>query len=286
MDHHHHNYVVPLYQYTNGSIKIAGKPNEICQLQMKTDAEYPVSTTVQVVLLNCPPGFVYSNEKAECKCMVDHDHQNPAISDCDLTSYRAYFNQFYWIGYESDDAVDLLISPCPYRYCYKDHISQSQLLPQDTNNTTLDHFVCGNRNRTGILCGQCVEGYSVAMNSPAFICYRCKDPYLGILYLFLSYIIPVTILFYIIMAYNIRITTGPIGAFLFFSQIISSQNYFTFEYAMKANSDETLPTSRIIITIYSIANLQFFQHDIFSYCLFPSAGTVDILAFNLILSFI
>ena len=254
-------------------------------IQIKTDAECPVSTTVQVFLLKCPPGFIYSNEKTECKCMVDNNHHNPAISDRDLTSYRAYFNQFYWIGYESDDAVDLLISPCPYRYCYMDDISQSQPLPHNANKATLDHFVCGNRNRTGILCGQFVEGYSVAMNSPAFICYRCKNPYLGILYLLLSYIIPVSVLFYIIMAYNIRMTTGPIGAFLFCSQIISNQNYFTFEYAMKANSDETLPTSSIIIMIYSIAYLHFFQHDVFSYCLFPSAGTVDILAFNLILSF-
>ena len=77
------------YQYTNGSIKIAGKLNETCQLQVKTDAEYPVSILVRVVLLNCPPGFVYSNEKGECICMVNHNHQNPAISDCELTSYQA-----------------------------------------------------------------------------------------------------------------------------------------------------------------------------------------------------
>ena len=46
-------------QHVNSAMFIAtcsGPP------QMKTDAEYPVSTTVQVVLLNCPPGFVYSNE--------------------------------------------------------------------------------------------------------------------------------------------------------------------------------------------------------------------------------
>ena len=219
--------------------------------------------------------------------MVDHNHQNPAISGCKLTRspYQAYFNQYYWIGYESNNSTDLLISPCPYRYCYEDHISESQLLPRDANKTTLDKFVCGNRKRTGLLCGKCIEGYSVAMNSPTYKCNRCKNRNLGILYLFLSYIIPVSILFYIIMVYNIRMTTGPIEAFLFFSQIISSQNYFTFEYIVKANSDETLSTSSAIITIYSIANLQFFQHNIFSYCLFPSAGTVDILAFNLILSF-
>ena len=87
------------------------------------------------------------------------------------------------------------------------------------------------------------------------------------------------------MSYNIRMTTGPIGAFLFFPQIINSQYRFAFDYSVKASSDEPLATSNIIITIYSISNLQFFQHDVFSYCLFPNAGTVDIFAFNLLLSF-
>ena len=278
-------YVVPPYHFTNGSIKLAGKPDELCELHMKTDTDYQVSTTTKIVLLNCPPGFVYSNDKKQCECLVNHIRQNPAISGCELTSFQAYFDRFYWIGYESDDTVDLLISPCPYRYCYEDHISQGQLLPRVANKTSLDKFVCGNRNRTGLLCGQCIEGYSVALNSPAFTCYRCKYPQLGTFYLLLSYIIPVSALFYIIMAYNIRMTTGPIGAYLFFSQIISSQYRFVFDYSVKANYDETLAASNIVIAIYSMTNLQFFEHDVFSYCMFSNAGTVDILAFNLILSF-
>ena len=278
-------YVVSTYHFTNGSIQIAGKPDEICELQLETDADYQVSTTIQLILMKCPPGFVYSNDKEQCECLVSHTHQNPAIIGCEFSSFQAYFDQFYWIGYESDDAVDLLISPCPYRYCYEDHVSQGKLLPRDANKATLDKFVCGNRKRTGLLCGQCIEGYSVALNSPTFTCYRCKNPYLGILYLLLSYIIPVSVLFYIIMLYNIRMTTGPIGAFLFFSQIISSQYRFAFDYSVKDNSDQSLAASNVVITLYSISNLQLFHHDVFSYCLFSNAGTVDILAFNLLLSF-
>ena len=277
--------VASTYRFTNGSIVIAGKPNDICNLRLETDTDYQVTATVQINLLKCPPGFVYNIDKAECTCIVNPPQQNPAISGCNLESFRAYFDQFYWIGYESEDADNLLISPCPYGYCYEDHVSEDQLLPRDADKTTLNKFVCGSRSRTGLLCGECIEGYSVTLNSPTFTCYKCENPYLGILYLFLSYIIPVTILFYIIMAYNIRMTTGPIGALLFFSQIISSQYHFAFDYSVKADSDETLAASDIVVTIYSISNLQFFQHDAFSYCLFPNAGTVDILAFNLLLSF-
>jgi len=80
-------------------------------------------------------------------------------------------------------------------------------------------------------------------------------------------------------------TTGTFGAILFFSQIISSQYRFGSDYALKGNSSETLTATDIVITIYSVSNLELFHHDVFSYCLFPNAGTVDVLAFNLLLSF-
>ena len=278
-------YVVPLYQFTNGSIQIAGKPNEVCHLTLQTDTDYQVTTTIQVTLLNCPPGFTYNDKIAQCECLVNPTNQNPAIGGCELTSFQAYFNQFYWIGYISNNATDLLTSSCPYRYCYEDHIPQDQLLPRHANKTTLDQFVCGNRSRTGLLCGECVNGYSVTLNSPTFTCHPCRNPYLGILYLILSYIVPVTALFYFIMAYNVRMTTGPIGAFLFFSQIISSHYSFAFVYSLKGSSDKSLSATNIVVTLYSITNLEFFNHDIFSYCLFPSAGTVDVISFNMLLSF-
>ena len=277
-------YVVAPYHFTNGSIQIAGKPEETCQLQLQTDTDYSVATTLQITLLRCPPGFLYNDDVKQCECLVNPTKQKLAISGCDLTSFRAYFDQFYWIGYESGKAFNLLTTSCPYRYCYKDHINEDQL-PRIANETTLDEFVCGNRSRTGFLCGKCIDGYSVALNSPQYMCSRCENYYMGILYFFLSYLIPVSILFYIIMTYNIRMTVGTISAFLFFSQIISSQYRFGSDYALKGNSSETLTATDIVITIYSISNLEFFHHDVFSYCLFPNAGTVDVLAFNLLLSF-
>jgi len=277
--------VLPLYQFTNGSIQIAGKPKEVCHLTLQTDTDFQVTTTIQATLLNCPPGFVYNDKEAQCECLVNHTYQNPAIGGCELTSFQAYFNQFYWIECISNNATDLLASPCPYQYCCEDHIPQNQLFPRHANKTTLDQFVCGNRSRTGLLCSECVDGYSVALNSPTFTCHHCRNSYLGILYLILSYMVPVTALFCFIMAYNVRMTTGPISAFLFFSQIISSQYCFAFVYSLIGSSDKLLSASNVVISLYSITNLEFFNHDIFSYCLFPSAGTVDIISFNLLLSF-
>ena len=253
------NVLLP-YQFTNGTVQIAGKPNEICHLKLQTDTDYPTSTMVHVTLLNCPPGLIYNVNKRKCQCVVSHTHQIAAITGCEISSLQAYYNIYYWIGYKSNDSMELIFGLCAYTYCYGDYVPNSQLLPRDANNTVLDKFVCGDRRRTGILCGQCIEGYSVMMNSPTSTCHKCNKVQLGFLYLTLSYILPVSILFYVIMSYNVRMTTGVISALLFFSQIIGSHNYYS---SLKANTDLPFTISNILISIYSITNLDFFQHNVF-----------------------
>ena len=277
-------YVLPLYRFTNGSIQIAGKPKDICHLQLKTDTDYQVTKVVNVTLLDCPPGFVFVNTTSQCECVVNETQSNYAIKGCELTRFQANYKPLYWIGYESESGHNLLFGSCPYRYCYTDHISQNGLLPRNASKADLDRFVCGSRNRTGVLCGECVDGYSVLISSPTFACYKCKGHHLGVIYLLLFYIIPVSILFVFIMAYNVRMTYGPFSAFLFYSQIISSQYHRNLDYILNVDSPTTLSASNILLTIYSISNLDFFQHEEFAYCLFSNAGTVDVMGFNALLS--
>ena len=278
-------YVLSPYQLTNGLIQIAGKSDMTCHLQLQTITDFPITTTLEVVLVPCPPGFVFNDHNAQCECIVSYTNQNLAISGCEMKSFQAYFDRFYWVGYKSNSTEHLVISTCPYRYCYQE-FSSDQLLPGVADRQVLDKFVCSNTSRTGLLCGQCIDGYSVALNSPAFACQKCKgNYYLGILYLILCYIIPVTILFYVIMAYDLRMTTGPIGAFLFFSQIVGSQYHYALVYSINANTATTVAISNVLLAFYSISNLNFFNHGIFSYCLFKRAGTIDIIAFELLLSF-
>ena len=275
-------YVMPLYSFTNGLIQIAGPPNESCQLQLKTYSDFQITKVLQVMLLNCPPGFEYNSASEQCKCITK---LSSVISSCNLTSFQAYFDRSYWVGYLSESNTELLFGLCPYGYCYTDYALHNHniMFPKVANKSVLDKFVCGNSHRTGILCGLCVEGYSVAVNSPTFTCHKCDKNHLGILFLLLSYIIPVTVVFCIIMSYNIKLTSGPVSAFLFFSQIISS-HYFTY----LGSRDDYVPAARsivdVLLAIYSMSNLQFFHHEKLSYCLLPGAGTVDILSINILLS--
>ena len=273
--------VLPAYRTNNGSIQLAGTPGSTCHLQLQTIEDFQITGAWLIELLNCPPGFVYRDNM--CSCLTNREQENAVILGCEQTSFRAFFNLFYWIGYRSNDTTDLLVAPCPYEYCYED--SENELLPGIANKTILDKFVCGGSNRTGTLCGKCIDGYSVTLNSPTFACNKCNDEYkLGVLYLILSYILPVTILFVLIMRYDIRMTTGPIGSFIFFSQLVSSEFHYILIYTINANNPTTSNIFSAILGIYSISNLDFFNYDIFNYCIFQRAGTIDIVAFELLLS--
>ena len=276
--------VLPAYRTNNGSIQIAGTPGSTCNLQLQTIEDFQITGAWLVELLNCPPGFVYQDNM--CSCLTNREHENAMILGCEQTAFQAFFDPFYWIGYRSNDATDLLVAPCPYQYCYEDFSdSGNELLPGIANKEILDKFVCGSSSRTGTLCGKCIDGYSVTLNSPTFACNKCDDQYkLGVLYLLLSYILPVTILFVLIMRYNIRMTTGPIGSFIFFSQLVSSEFHYILIYTINANNPTTSNIFSAILGIYSISNLDFFNYDIFKYCIFQRAGTIDIVAFELLLS--
>ena len=278
-------HVLPLYKYTNSSIQIVGKPTETCYLELQTDHNYQISATITIHLLKCPPGYIFDSQIQQCGCLQTKLSGNPVILACDPAYFVAYVNPAYWVGFETDNATMLMASPCPFGYCYGSGLFHDGIpLIREANKTLLDQRVCGTVSRTGMLCGKCIENHSVAMNSPEFSCYNCKHHSFGALLFIVSYIIPITVLFYLIMTYNVRVTSGLFGAFLFFAQIIGSEINFAFNYRINGTSYGEFIVSKILFSIYSIFNLELFQYDTFSYCWFENAGTVDILAVKLVAS--
>jgi len=279
-------YVLSPYQYSNGSMQIAGDPTETCSLELKTDSNHPISTTIRVNLSLCPPGYYYSKASKQCECITTHLHGN-IVFRCNISQFEAYVSPAFWVGYTpvtADNANETIVGPCPFGYCYGPHLTLTVVpLPKDANRTLLNSIACGAAHRTGTLCGSCIDGHAVVMNSPTFSCHDCRKKHYGVFLFLLYYVLPVTVLFFVAMHCK-RITYGWFSAFLFFSQIISSQYHLDFNYALNVDSSATLSISSALLTVYGISNLNFFQHDVFSYCLFANAGTVDILASNVFLS--
>ena len=216
--------LAPSYKYNSLSeVNIYGRPGSTGKLLVKTDNVQGISTVVDIKLTHCPPGFVLIND-TKCECAQDKYFE----IECKFP--HAYIRKGYWAGYldvnnaTGPTPANLWTSECPLAFCSYDKHNKIRrnlfLLPKTANKTSLDDFIC-NSYRTGKVCGQCREGFSVFFHSKLYSCkqvsFLCNY---GILFYFLSELLPLTLLFIAILVMNISFTSGAVNGFILFTQVI------------------------------------------------------------------
>ena len=105
-------------------------------------------------------------------------------------------------------------------------------MPSDPD--LLNDTMCGPYNRTGLLCGRCIDGYGPAVYSLDMKCADCSKISTGSaisLYLFLE-LIPITLFFICVVLFRLNITAGPLLGYVLFCQICytSAVRYDIFIY--------------------------------------------------------
>ena len=268
--------------YVRNRIQLRGKPDHNATntfIQLQTVSPRKNYIRLEVKLLDCPPGFIL-NKDLECICNAG---AYVALLKCD--SFQSYLLPGYWAGLiktSSGPGSELATSPCIF--CnYNERASNSSdiLLPQSY--FELSEAVCG-KTRTGTGCGKCQENYTVYFHSPGFLCKPaepagCK---LGWLFYTLSELLPVTIVFITVLVLNINFTTGTVNGFILFSQLLDSLD-------INASGIIVLPDSvrhRLEVwtqgyqVIYGFFNMEFFNSESLSFCLWKGASALDMLAFR------
>ena len=104
----------------------------------------------------------------------------------------------------------------------------------------LEAIVCS-ENRKGILCGSCIEGYSTLYNSPALTCYNTTTAHCayGIPLYIVSELLPVTIIFVVILVFNISLTSGALYSFVLYAQLLDFLYIDSFEALSSRETSET-----------------------------------------------
>ena len=250
-------------------------PGQEANLLLQTLPPRQTSLELQVKLLDCPPGFILSDN--ECIC-----DPRPYIGlRCDANKFYSFLSPGFWAGlvdYENETV--LATGTAPTGFCDYNGTQEESLgvrLPR--NISQLDEAVCG-KSRTGVLCGDCRPGYTTYFHSPNF---RCKPAdsttcHVGWLFYILSEIVPVTIMFITVLALNISFTSGAINGFIFFAQLLDTLNVDAFGII-------TYPTAISVLAqgyqvIYGFFNLDFFNIDALSFCLWSNTTALDMLAFK------
>ena len=158
---------------------------------------------LDIILLRCPLGFMITNKTKVCDCEEKLKHIAHAKISCDAATKSITRQGDIWIGNISDCVVYTI---CPLDYCNTAQVSFSLTDPDPQ---------CA-LNRTGMLCGRCRDGLSLALGSNN--CIQCPQ------FSYLALIIPFAAagfgLVALLMVLNLTVSIGTINGLIFYTSIV------------------------------------------------------------------
>ena len=158
-------------------------------------------TEFTVNLLNCTEGFIYE----EYSCVCDSRLESVGIT-CDSSTKNITIRNGFWIG--TGPTGDLIVQECVQDYC---RLGERVVKPGDFDSQCNVGF-----NRTGALCGQCREGYSIVFGSNR--CHKCSNSKLSLIAFFASAGVGIILG---ISFLQLTISEGYLNGVLFYSNIVS-----------------------------------------------------------------
>ena len=188
-----------------------------------------------ITFLNCtcPIGFqqrfTEANNKCECEC---DSNLHPYITSCNYSTKSLLRDGSFWIGYlndtESDDSDDYnyLIYPyCPLDYC----LTSNQKILVNLNIENGADAQCAN-NRSGILCGVCVPGFSISLGTSR--CIPCSN--IWPLYFFIILLVALLLgvaLVAVLLILNITVAAGTLNGLIFYANIVGANSSSFYQHS-------------------------------------------------------
>ena len=208
----------------------------------------------------CPPWFIPVNTSTGESCLCDEVKWNKTRFEYRsiLCTPEGKLNIYagYCLSYNGSDN-SLVAGACPFSL-YKNF----SFLTVPENVSKLEDEMCAPFHRRGLLCGECVDqqqrGPAISRAMPCRVC----NVKLGWLKYLAMQIVPSTLLFFLIMIFNVQFSKSPINAFVFVCQVISNVAYYDAQLYSQFTSQQDYSNAVYILvhiqkTFYGIFNLDF-----------------------------
>ena len=207
---------------------------------------------------SCPEWAYYNQTSGDCKCST------PSGSlTCDSNEKKYYIFVCYCLTYNKAQSV-AEIGPCLYNCA---HIGRKECSLYTTyckiprSISKLEHAMCGAYNRTGTLCGDCLNGTHIRAYSFDMSCYSCGSELRSwVKYIAVAFL-PLTFFCLAIVLFRVNIASELMG-YVFFCQTLASPMFarsvqFYFGYLPKHNFLRIF--IQLMGTLYGIWNLDYFR---------------------------
>ena len=265
-------------------ILLRGKPGDTATVTFTELYFRRYSISIRVRAMDCPPLYTISNDLT-CVCISNADLRFVEFHKCLNGIFQASIRLGYWISYENEtgngaDRYTLLNSYYPLGYgSFENGMGDDygyHKLPGHFNREELNKIICN--SRTGILCGLCEDDLTVYFHSEYFRCGTVDLCYLGPLFYFISEILPLTLLFVFIIFFNISFTSGYLNGFIFFAQMYDTISNIGGSFILPSNQFSKFSVFHRLL--FKLFNIDFFDIENLSFCLFKTTRTLDILVFK------
>jgi len=160
-----------------------------------------------VHLLSCPLGFTLQHGVCDCDPYLRKYIDECSINDQTVTRPP----NVYILGLINGTNKYMISADCPFTYCSQD---TKKIILSDSESQCQPH-------KTGILCSQCMKGYSVVFGS--YECRKCTNLHLLlIIYFLFTGLFLITVLF----LFNLTVTLGTFNAIILYGNIVKINGAF------------------------------------------------------------
>ena len=179
---------------------------------------------LNITLLPCPLGYQLRGDPPGCDC---HPVLTENYVNCQFINHTGYliWSGSLWLDIlnDSDSDVRLVLAQyCPFDYCKSS---------EKTVNLQSDSSAQCAFNRAGRLCGDCRDGYSLAIGSSH--CIQCpNNDNLALLIFFAA---TGFLLMVIIGTFNLTVTQGMINGLIFYANIVWTYQGILFSQEVESN---------------------------------------------------
>ena len=224
-----------------------------------------------------------------------HHCRSPGWHDTILNCFNneMHLRVGFCATYDEDSNTTFIVL-CPYFRPDVFHVMEYEsahyiTLPE--NVSEINDYMCRPLNRKGRVCSECMDGYGPAVMSVGFDiqCANCSGTWYGVpLFLFLEFF-PITVFYFIILLFQINITSGSITCYIMYSQllviaydrIIAGDNFEITDILLTASTNSKL-FLKILLTVYDIWNLRFFRYFIPPFCISSRLKPIHLVFFSYI----
>ena len=155
---------------------------------------------IDVSIKSCPYGFPLVNGTCVCRSELNSRQIN-----CDNKTLMITRDGDMWIGFVNDLKCLIVYRSCPFNHCKKDSASFTF---NDSNRQ------CDN-NRTGMLCGQCSEGFSLTLGYNQ--CEECNNNYIALV---IPFALAGIALVVFVIVLNLTVSVGTINGLIFYANVV------------------------------------------------------------------